>query len=88
MTRRIRTVLESQIIIYKDYMDPVCMSGETCNQELAADRIRGLTVHTGSGLCAGRRETESLGINRCGHISGALHGTVDVLTYLVHTYDE
>ena len=69
-------------------MDAPRMLGITCDQELAADRIGRLAVHAGAGLCAGCIKTEALGIDRGGHIAGALEGTVHIVTDLVHTYDK
>ena len=57
-------------------MDPVRMSGISCDQELTADGIRRLTVEAFSGFFAGSLDVESLSIDGCSHVSRTLHGTV------------
>ena len=57
-------------------MDPVRMSGISRDQELTADGIRRLTIEAFSGLLAGSLDVESLGVDRCSHVSRTLHGTV------------
>ena len=57
-------------------MDPVRMSGISRDQELTADGIRRLAVEAFSGFFAGSLDIESLGIDRCSHVSRTLHGAV------------
>ena len=57
-------------------MDPVRMSGISRDQELTADGIRRLAVEAFSGFFTGSLDVESLGVDRCSHISRALHGAV------------
>ena len=57
-------------------MDSVSVSGESGDQELTADGIRRFAVEAFSGLLAGSLDVESLGVDRCSHVSRTLHGTV------------
>ena len=80
--------LESQLLIHQNYMDSVYMSGVSGDQELAADGILRLAVEAFSGFFAGSLDVESLGVDRCSHVSRTLHGIVDIGTYLVQTDDK
>ena len=64
------------------------MPGEPGDQELAADGVRALAVHAGTGFGTGRGEPEALRVDRRGHVAGALHGAVHVVAHLVHPHDE
>ena len=64
------------------------MSGISCDQELTADGIRRFAVEAFSGLLAGSLDVESLGVDRCSHVSRTLHGTVQIGTYLIDADDE
>ena len=43
---KFKCISESQRFAYQYHMDPILVSGESCDQELTADRIRRLAVHT------------------------------------------
>lgn len=64
------------------------MLGITCNQELAADRIRRFAVHAGTGLCAGCIQAKTLGIDRRGYIACSLHSAVNIIADFIHAHDE
>ena len=57
-------------------MDPVRMSGISREQDLAAEGIRRLTIEAFSGFFAGSLAVESLGVDRCSHVSRTRHGAV------------
>ena len=66
----------SKCVVNEDHVDSVGMSGESGDQELAADGIRRLTIEAFSGFFAGSLDVESLGVDRCSHVSRTLHGAV------------
>ena len=76
---------ESQVVVHKDHMDPSGVSGKARYQELTADRVRRLAVHAGTCLRAGRIEPESLRVDRSSYISCPLHGSVYIITDLIHS---
>ena len=81
-------LLESKIVIDQNHVNTAFMPGVPRDKELAADRIRGLAVHAGSGLGARRIQAEALRIGRCRDVSGTLHGAVDIVADLIHAHDK
>ena len=82
------SILESQCIIYQNYMDSAFVTGISCNQELAAYCIRGFAVEAFAGFFAWSFDIESLGIGWGCYISGTFHCCVKVGTDFVHSHDE
>ena len=82
------STLESQCIIYQNYMDSAFVTGISCNQELAAYCIRGFAVEAFAGFFAWSFDIESLGIGWGCYISGTFHCCVKVGTDFVHSHDE
>ena len=79
---------ESQAVVYEDYLDTSLVTGESGNKDLAADCVGRLAIHAGACFRAGSSQTETLCVNGSSHITGALHGTVNVGADLVHTYNK
>ena len=69
-------------------MNSVRMSGISGDQKLTADGIRGLAVKALSRLPTWGLNVESLRVAGSRHISGALHGTVEIVTYLIQSNDK
>ena len=75
----------SKCVFNEDHVDSVGMSGESGDQELAADCIRRFAVKALTGFLTGGLHIKPLCIDRSSHISCALHGTVKIITYLIHS---
>ena len=78
----------SEIVVYEDYFYSSCMSGKAGDQELAADRIRRLAIKAGTLLGARGIQTKALSVDRSSNVTGALHGTVDIIADFIHADDE
>ena len=78
----------SEIVVYEDYFYPSCMSGKAGDQKLAADRIRRLAIKAGTLLGARGIQAEALSVDRSSDVTGALHGTVDIIADFIHADDE
>ena len=66
-------------------MDSSDMSGISCDQELAANGIRGFAVKAFPGFFTRSFDVKPLGVDRCSHISGTFHGTVKISTHFIHS---
>ena len=64
------------------------MPAEPGDQELTADGVRALAVHAFTGLRAGCGQAETLGVGRCGYVTGTFHSAVQIAADLVHADDE
>ena len=78
----------SKCVVNEDHVDSVSVSGESGNQELAADSIHGFAVKAFSGFLTWSFDIKSLCISCSCYISGTLHCTVKIRTDFVYTYNK
>lgn len=76
---------KSKILIYKNNMDSVSMSGISGNKKLTANSIRRFAIEALSGFFARCFYIKTLCVCRCSYIPGTLHSCVQVTTDFIDT---